>query len=42
MFFADGEGEAFLAVNPVERRGEFLAKDPEFSQAVVRELGRVL
>jgi len=42
VFFADGEGEVFLAVNPAERRGEFLGKDPEFSEAVVRELGRVL
>jgi hypothetical protein len=42
VFFADGEGEVFLAVNPVSRRGELLAKDPEFSEAVVREFGRVL
>jgi hypothetical protein len=42
VFFADGGGEIFLAVNPVERRGEFLAKDPELSEAVVREFGRVL
>jgi hypothetical protein len=42
VFFADGDGEVFLAVNPAERRGEFLAKDPEFSEAVVREFGRIL
>jgi hypothetical protein len=42
VFFGDGDGEVFLAVNPVERRGEFLAKDPEFSEAVVREFGRIL
>jgi hypothetical protein len=42
VFFADGEGEVFLAVNPVERRGEFLSKDPELSEAVARELGRVI
>ena len=42
VFFSDGEGEVYLAVNPVERRGEFLAKDPEYSEAVVREFGRVL
>ena len=41
VFFADGDGEVFLALNPVIGRGEFLLKDPESSEPVVRELGRL-
>jgi hypothetical protein len=41
VFFADGEGEVFLAVNPVLRRGEFLAKDPELATPALREFGRL-
>jgi hypothetical protein len=41
LFFSDGQGEVFLAVNPATARGEFLAKDPELSPAVIREFGRL-
>ena len=42
LFLADGEGEVFLALNPTIGRGEFIAKDPEYGNIVVRELARVL
>jgi hypothetical protein len=41
VFFAGGDGEIFLAVNPAAGRGEFLAKDPDLSAAVVGEFGRL-
>jgi hypothetical protein len=41
IFFAHGEGEVFLALNPVTGRGEFLSKDPAVSTPVVQELGRL-
>jgi hypothetical protein len=41
VFFSDGAGEVFLAVNPVSGRGEFLRKDQATSAPVVREFGRL-
>jgi hypothetical protein len=41
VFFGDGQGELFLALNPVTGQGEFLAKDPQLSAPVIQELGRL-
>jgi len=41
VFFSGGAGEVFLAVNPAAGRGEFLRKDPELSEPVVREFSRL-
>ncbi len=41
LFFAEGEGEAYLNLNPVAGVGEFAAKDPEYGEVVLRELATV-
>jgi hypothetical protein len=38
----DGEGEVFLNLNPVLRKGEFSIKDADYGDIVLRQLARVL
>jgi hypothetical protein len=42
LFLADGEGEVFLNLNPVERVGEFSVKDEEYATTVITELAKIL
>jgi hypothetical protein len=42
LFFRDGEPEVYLNVNPVLRKGEFTIKDPDYGDAVLTELAKVL
>jgi hypothetical protein len=42
LFLADGQAEVYLNLNPTLGRGEFSLKDPEYADAVLRELARVL
>jgi hypothetical protein len=36
------EAEVFLNLDPVDRMGEFSWKDPDYGDAVMTELGKVL
>jgi hypothetical protein len=38
----DQEGQVFLNLNPVSRRGQFSIKDPEYGDIVVARLAEVL
>ena len=42
LFLGDGEGEVFLNLDPIGGYGEFSMKDPDYGNAVVRELARLL
>jgi hypothetical protein len=42
LFLGDGEGEVFLNLDPIGGYGELSMKDPDYSDAVVRELARLL
>lgn len=42
LFFADGEAEVYLNLNPQRHRAEFSVKDEEYGALVVRELARIL
>ena len=38
----DQEGQVFLNLNPVSRRGQFSIKDPEYGDIMVARLAEVL
>jgi hypothetical protein len=42
IFLADGKAEVFLDLNPAIGKGEFLIKDPDYGDAVLAELAKVL
>ena len=42
LFFADDEAEVFLALDPATGRADFLVKDPDYGEPLLRELGRIL
>jgi hypothetical protein len=42
VFVADGEGEFFLNLNPVDCQGEVSIKDADYGDIVVRELAKIL
>ena len=42
LFLGDGAAEVFLDLNPVLGKGEFYIKDPEYGDAVLQELSKVL
>ncbi len=41
-FVADGQGEFYLAIDSVNKKGEISIKDPEYGNIVLRELVKVL
>jgi hypothetical protein len=42
VFVASGEGEFYLNLNPIEKKGEISMKDPEYGDIVLKELAKVL
>jgi hypothetical protein len=42
LFIGGDEGEVFLNINPVLRKGEFSIKDPDYGDFVLAQLARVL
>lgn len=42
LFLGGDEGEVFLNLNPVLRKGEFSIKDPDYGDFVLAELAKVL
>jgi hypothetical protein len=42
LFLADGAGEVFLNLNPVDQVGEFSVKDEGYATIVVTELAKIL
>jgi hypothetical protein len=42
LFFVDDEAEVFLALDPATGHADFLVKDPDYGEPLLRELGRIL
>ena len=42
IFLANGEGEVYLNLNPIVKKGEFSIKDVDYGDVVIAELAKVL